>query len=69
MPVITVEGRTLNKKQKDKLVKELTTTASEIMNIPQQAFVVLLKETELGNIGMGDQLLSDRLKAFARTPF
>lgn len=30
------------------------------MNVPEQAFIVLLKENEADNIGVGAQLLSER---------
>ena len=60
MPVITVEAGKLNKEQKSKLVKDLTASAAGIMNVPEQAFIVLLKENESENIGVGGQLLSDR---------
>jgi len=60
MPVITVEAGKLNKEQKGQLVKELTETASKVMNVPEQAFIVLLKENEQDNIGFGGQLLSER---------
>lgn len=59
MPVITLEAGKLNKEQKSKLVKEFTSMASEIMNVPEQAFIVLLKENEMDNIGFGGKLLSD----------
>ncbi|GFZ33163.1 4-oxalocrotonate tautomerase [Clostridium zeae] len=60
MPVITVEGTKLNKEQKSKLVKDLTTSAAKIMNVPEQAFVVLVKENDKENIGVGGQLLTDK---------
>jgi len=60
MPVITVEAGKLNKEQKSKLVKEFTSKASEIMNVPEQTFIVLLKENEQDNIGFGGKLLSER---------
>lgn len=60
MPVITLEAGKLNKEQKNLLVKEFTTTASKIMNVPEQAFIVLLKENQTDNIGLGGQLLSER---------
>ncbi len=60
MPVITLEGAKLSKSQKSQLVKELTVSAAKIMNVPEQAFVVLLKENETDNIGVGGQLLSER---------
>lgn len=46
IPVITIEGSTLNKEQKKKLVKEITVTASKIMEFPEQAFTIFIKENE-----------------------
>lgn len=60
MPVITVEAGKLNKEQKEQLVKDLTSKASEIMNITEQAFIVLLKENDMENIGVAGRLLSER---------
>lgn len=60
MPVITLEGAKLSKEQKSELVKELTESAAKIMNVPEQAFVVLLKENEKENIGVGGQLISEK---------
>ncbi|MBC3796056.1 4-oxalocrotonate tautomerase DmpI [Acetobacterium tundrae] len=60
MPVITLEAGILNADQKRQLVKEFTNTASKVMNVPEQAFIVLLKENELDNIGFGGALLSDQ---------
>ncbi|AGF55561.1 4-oxalocrotonate tautomerase [Clostridium saccharoperbutylacetonicum] len=60
MPVITVEAGKLNKEQKSELVKELTGIASRLMKVPEQAFIVLLKENEQDNIGFCGQLLSER---------
>lgn len=61
MPVITLECGSLSKEQKKQLVEEFTTIASKIMNTPKQAYVVLLKENDHDNIGVGGQLLSDSL--------
>jgi 4-oxalocrotonate tautomerase len=60
MPVITIEAVKLTKEQKRNLVKELTTTAANIINVPEQIVTVYLKENELDNIGVGGQLLSDK---------
>ena len=60
MPVITLEAGKLNKEQKSQLVKEFTSTASKVMNVPEQAFIVLLKENEQDNIGFSGQLMSER---------
>lgn len=62
MPVITIEGPKITKEQKEQLVSEFVTSASKILNIPQQAFVTLIRENELDNIGSGTQLLSNRQK-------
>jgi 4-oxalocrotonate tautomerase len=60
MPVNTLEAGKLNEEQKSLMVKEFTATASKVMNVPQQAFIVLIKENEQDNIGFGGQLLSDK---------
>lgn len=62
MPVITLEAGKLSTEQKRDLVASLTKTASSIMNTPEQAYVVLLKENELDNIGVGGSLISDKHK-------
>lgn len=60
MPVITVEAGKLNTDQKRQLVKEFTETASKVMEVPEQAFIILMKENEMENIGVGGGLLSER---------
>lgn len=60
MPVITVDGSKLSKEQKRELVKDLTRCASSITNIPEQAYVVFIKENDRDNIGVGGTLLSER---------
>lgn len=60
MPVITIEGSALSKEQKSRLVKELTASAATIMNAPEQAFIVFVKENDKENIGVAGQLLADR---------
>ncbi|AND84397.1 4-oxalocrotonate tautomerase [Clostridium tyrobutyricum] len=60
MPLIKIEGPKITKEQKEQLVSELVTSASKILNIPEQAFVTLIKENKLENIGSGTQLLSDK---------
>ncbi len=59
MPVITIEAGKMTKEQKATLVKELVSKASETLNIPEQAFVTLIRENEMDNIGNGTKLLSD----------
>ncbi|SHJ69355.1 4-oxalocrotonate tautomerase DmpI [Desulfofundulus thermosubterraneus] len=62
MPVITVNGPKMSKEQKAELVKSFTETASKIMNIPAQAFTILIEEMERENVGVGGVLLADREK-------
>ena len=44
MPVITIEASTLSHEVKERLAKELTDAASQITDIPKEAFVVIVKE-------------------------
>ncbi|MBQ6972934.1 MAG: tautomerase family protein [Synergistaceae bacterium] len=60
MPVITVEAGKLTTEQKSQLARELTESASRIMNVPAQAFIALIKENEPDNVGVGGVLLSER---------
>ncbi len=60
MPVIKIECGKITKEQKNNLVEGLVSKASEVLNIPREAFVTLIKENDLENIGNGTQLLSDK---------
>jgi len=60
MPVITIDGPKMNKEQKAKLVKAYAETASEIMEIPVEAMVIIIREVEGENVGVGNILLCDR---------
>lgn len=62
MPVIKIDIGKLEKEKKVKLVGELTAKASEITQIPAEAFVVLINEMERDNIGIGGKLLSDLIR-------
>lgn len=59
MPIITLEAGKLNKEQKQVLAKELTATAARIMNVPEQAFILLMKENDLDNFSAGGKLVSE----------
>ncbi len=63
MPVIHVDGvgGTLSKEQKRRLCRELTEKASQITDIPAEAFMVLIREMDYDSIGGGKGLLSDTL--------
>ena len=63
MPVITVDGPKLTKKQKAELVKSFSQAASKVMGLPVDAMVVIIKETDPENVGVGDCLLCDLRRA------
>lgn len=60
MPVIRVDCSDMDIVQKEKLIKSLTKTASDIMGIPEAAYVVLLNEMNKDNIGVGGEMLSKK---------
>lgn len=60
MPVITVEGSKMSKEKKAELVKQLVKAASSVMEIPEEAFVTLIRENDFDNIGNGMMLLSEK---------
>ncbi len=62
MPYIILEGPQMTKDQKSQLVKEFTDTASQILNFPKEAFTVLIKESSPDNVGVGGELLSEKMK-------
>lgn len=59
MPVITIDLAGVSREKKAQLVQRLTSDASEITGIPPEKFIVLIKELERDNIGVGGKLLSD----------
>jgi 4-oxalocrotonate tautomerase len=61
MPTITVEGPLLAVDKKRRLVKGLGEVAAGVYdNIRPEAIVVLIKENEAENVGVGGELLADR---------
>ncbi|MGZ4857553.1 MAG: 4-oxalocrotonate tautomerase DmpI [Methanobacteriaceae archaeon] len=60
MPVITLDAPPLNKEQKRELVRSFAETASQVMNLPVSAMVIIIREVESENVGVGNILLCDR---------
>lgn len=60
MPHIVFDGPELSREQKKDLIKNFTATASKVTNIPREAFVVMIKENDLENIGVGGEVLSEK---------
>ncbi len=62
MPVITIDISTMSREKKAELVKQLSAKASEVTQIPEEKFIVLINEMPRDNIGIGGRLLSDIMK-------
>lgn len=62
MPSITLELVKTSKEKKERLVKEMTRIASEVTELPPEAFFIFIKENEPENVGIGGVLLSDLKK-------
>ncbi len=60
MPVITIDAPKLTKEQKAELVKSFAEKASEVMGLPVEAMVILIREVGAENVGVGNILLCDR---------
>lgn len=59
MPYISIESGALTSEQKKELIERLTTTASEITNIPAQFFTVTIKELPDENLGIGGKPIDE----------
>ncbi len=59
MPVIFFEGPKLPLEKKAEMIKGFTEVANGVLpRIPKEAFVVILKENHIDNVGVGGELLS-----------
>ena len=57
MPIISIDAAHPTAEQKDRLIAELTKTASNILGIDEKYFYVLIKENDLSNWGVGGKNL------------
>ncbi len=62
MPVIKLEISKLSAEKKQQLIEEFTKTASRITGIDEEAFVTFIQEYDTDNIGVGGEVLTNRLK-------
>ncbi|MCG8501995.1 4-oxalocrotonate tautomerase DmpI [Methanolobus sp. ZRKC2] len=60
MPVIIMKAGKIPAEMKKELIEKLTSAASEVTNIPENAYTVLIEELDLDNIGVGGQVLSEK---------
>jgi len=61
MPTIFFYGPELEKEKKKELIKSFTEKASELTGIEESAFVVYLMNTTPQQVGVGGELLEDKL--------
>ena len=66
MPYITVEGGPLDAPSKKALIEELTATASAIMHVPAEFFLVTIKELPDENIGIGSKPIHEVKASYRR---
>ncbi|NIS74489.1 MAG: 4-oxalocrotonate tautomerase [Deltaproteobacteria bacterium] len=62
MPTIFFYGPKLDKAKSKEMIKSFTETASRLTGIEKSAFVVYLRESTPENVGVGGELLEDRLR-------
>ena len=62
MPTIFFYGPKLDKEKSREMIKSFTETASRLTGIEKPAFVVYLRESSPENVGVGGELLEDRLQ-------
>jgi len=62
MPIIHVDCPQLSKEKKKALVEKLTQVSKEVMEIPEQAFTIIIHENGPDNVGVGGKLLSEMKK-------
>lgn len=58
MPYITIEGGALTKEQKNELIRSVTEVASQITQVPEEFFLVTVKELPDENIGIGGKTIA-----------
>ncbi len=64
MPYISIESGKLTAEQKKELIERLTATASEITHIPEQFFMVTIKELPDENFGIGGKSIDEIKRNF-----
>jgi 4-oxalocrotonate tautomerase len=62
MPTIFFYGPELDKEKSREMIKSFTETACRLTGIDRSAFVVYLRPSSPENVGVGGELLEDRLK-------
>ena len=69
MPNITIEGPMIKDLDvKRELVKGVTELAHKAYRLPREVIVVVIKENAPENVGVGGELIVDRIKKEAHKP-
>jgi len=69
MPTITIQGPLIAQLDTRRvLVRELSEAAAKAYDMPIEKITVLIKENPPENVGVGGELLVDRLKRLAGPP-
>lgn len=66
MPAIMVEAGPLTNEQKIELGRRITKDAAEVLGLPEEAFMIFLRENPMENVIVGGMQLSER-KRLAQT--
>jgi len=59
MPVLTFEGGSIPQEKKKELIIRMTEAAAAVTGIPEEKFIVLVRELEDGSIGIGGLTLTE----------
>ena len=62
MPTIFFYGPKLDKEKSRDMIKSFSEIASRVTGIDKQTFVVYLREALHENVGVGEELLQDRME-------
>jgi 4-oxalocrotonate tautomerase len=62
MPTIFFYGPELDDVKKKKLIRDFTQTASRLTGIDKSAFIIYLRASSPDNVGVGGELLRERLE-------
>lgn len=62
MPTIFFYGPKLDREKRKEMIKSFTETASRLTGIERSAFVIYLRESTPEYVGVGGELLEERLK-------
>jgi len=62
MPTIFFYGPELDDEKKGELISSFTETASRLTGIDKSAFTVYLRSSSPNNVGVGGELLKERLE-------